>query len=144
MLRCTSHAFCVLYCLSLTFVLPECADFTNNLTETYTYHKHSAYCDVQFQILSICPFHWHCNSQKSFGLSFHITAPNPKTYHELQNVKDNMNLLKTKTLKVCNMIALSQKNISFLPSVENLTACVGQCSTANAKLRHGGGNDWMK
>jgi len=83
--------------------------------------------------------------KKCFRLSFHITTLNPKTYHELQNVKDNMNLLKTKSLKVCNMMMLSQKKIFLLPSVENLTACVEQCSTANAELRcGGGGSDWMK
>lgn len=97
-----------------------------------------------FRFFQYAQFYWHCNSQKSFGWSFRITTLNPKTYHELQNVKDNMKLSKTKSLKVCNMITLSQKSIFLLPSVENLTACVGQCSTANAELRCGGGSDWMK
>jgi hypothetical protein len=127
-------------------VLPECSDFTNNLSETYIYHECSAYCDVRFQILLICPVSLalYVKAKKLFGLSFHITTLNPKTYHELQNVKDNMNLFKTNSLKVCNMIMPSQKNIFLLPSVENLTACMGQSSNVNAELRCGGGSDWME
>jgi hypothetical protein len=85
-------------------------------------------------------FTGNVTAEKRFGLSFHITTLNPKTCHELQNVKDNMNLSKTKSFKVCDMIMPSQKNIFLLPSVENLTARMGQCSTVNAEL-HCGGSD---
>lgn len=83
-------------------------------------------------------------AEKHFGLSFHITTLNPKTYNELQNVKGNMNLFKTKSLKVCNMIMPSQKNISLLPNMENLTVCMGKRSTVNSELRCDVGSDWMK
>lgn len=86
-------------------------------------------------------FSGNVTAEKRLRSSFYITTLNPKTYHELRNVKDNMNLSKTKSLKVCDMIMPPQKNIFLLPSVENLTACMGRCSTVNAELHCAGGSD---
>jgi hypothetical protein len=45
-----------------------------------------------------------------------------------------MNLLKTNSLKVFNIIMLSQNSILLRVSVENLTACMWQHSIVNAEL----------
>ena len=103
-----------------------------NLSETYTHHEWSAFCNVWFQFLSVCPVSMALEQPKTFQIKFSCYHAESKNLSQGTEHKIYYEFVKIKSLKVCNMI------------MENLTAYTWQCNTVNTELHCGGGSDWMK